>query len=542
MCLSKSKPNRKWSDLLVDVYGDMGDSITSIANDFGADVESILTANRLPPNGVIFPITPILVPLKSESCKVNPGGKFFCHCPNGYLADGAEGLNCRPDSKKFPVKLVTVLGRPMMNNHHLLQCRPPTKTKIPKHYIIRSDDAVSSQGALVKGSLAVSLCPRKKRQHKCNVDFSARDSYGSLFFWRNKKSSPLQELGDSEEVVLLGESDMGAKVDGLNPSVPLEEGESSHHGDGVGSPVEFTSYSIERILPLEEANKGVDAKGRWTRTRVAKVSLLICPFWFLAQLTFNLSLKYTTVTSNTILSTASSLFTFLVSLAFLGEKFTWVKLVSVLLCMAGTIIVSLGDSKTGLSAIASNPLLGDFLALISAGLYSVYITLIRLKLPYDDDDGKSGQASMAQFLGFLGLFNLFIFLPIPLILDFTMLEPFNMITWKQFGLIIGKGLLDNVLSDYLWAKAVLLTTTTVATAGLTIQVPLAAIIDSLTGNAPRFMDYLGAIAVMIGFAGINIPSDTCSQSIEASVESENQTLNSTHQDQSPSPQGAVGIS
>ncbi|KAJ9169742.1 hypothetical protein P3X46_017899 [Hevea brasiliensis] len=368
------------------------------------------------------------------------------------------------------------------------------------------------------------------------------DSYGSLFFWRNKKSSPLQELGDSEEVVLLGESDMGAKVDGLNPSVPLEEGESSHHGDGVGSPVEFTSHSIERILPLEEANKGVDAKGRWTRTRVAKVSLLICPFWFLAQLTFNLSLKYTTVTSNTILSTASSLFTFLVSLAFLGEKFTWVKLVSVLLCMAGTIIVSLGDSKTGLSAIASNPLLGDFLALISAGLYSVYITLIRLKLPDDDDDGKSGQASMAQFLGFLGLFNLFIFLPIPLILDFTMLEPFNMITWKQFGLIIGKGLLDNVLSDYLWAKAVLLTTTTVATAGLTIQVPLAAIIDSLTGNAPRFMDYLGAMAVMIGFAGINIPSDTCSQSIEASVESENQTLNSTHQDQSPSPQGAVGIS
>lgn len=58
------------------------------------------------------------------------------------------------------------------------------------------------------------------------------------------------------------------------------------------------------------------------------------------------------------------------------------------------------------------------------------------------------------------------------------------------------GLLDNVLSDYLWAKAVLLTSTTVATAGLTIQVPLAAIVDTLTGNAPRFMDYLGAIAVL----------------------------------------------
>lgn len=141
--------------------------------------------------------------------------------------------------------------------------------------------------------------------------------------------------------------------------------------------------------------------------------------------------------SNTILSSASSLFTFLVSLAFLSEKFTWLKLISVLLCMVGTIIVSLGDSQTGLT-VASNPLLGDILALASAALYAVYITLIRKKLP--DDDGKSGQASMAQFLGFLGLFNLLIFLPVALILNFTKLEPFNLLTWEQFGLIIGKGL------------------------------------------------------------------------------------------------------
>lgn len=141
--------------------------------------------------------------------------------------------------------------------------------------------------------------------------------------------------------------------------------------------------------------------------------------------------------SNTILSSASSLFTFLVSLAFLGERFTWLKLFSVLLCMAGTIIVSLGDSQSGLATVASNPLLGDIFALASAGLYAVYITLIRKKLP--DDDGKSGEASTAQFLGFLGLFNVLIFLPVALILHFTKKESFSTLTWKQLGLIIGKG-------------------------------------------------------------------------------------------------------
>lgn len=64
-----------------------------------------------------------------------------------------------------------------------------------------------------------------------------------------------------------------------------------------------------------------------------------------------------------------------------------------------------------------------------------------------------------------------------------------------------------MLSDYLWVKATHLTTTTVATAGLTIQVPIAAVVDTLTGHAPHLMDYIGAVAVMIGFAGINIPSD-----------------------------------
>ncbi|GAA0154519.1 secondary carrier transporter [Lithospermum erythrorhizon] len=182
-------------------------------------------------------------------------------------------------------------------------------------------------------------------------------------------------------------------------------------------------------------------------------------------------------------------------------------------------------------SIESNPALGDILALLSAACYSVYVTLIRKKLP-DEEDEDNGQASMAQFLGYLGLCNIIIFLPVFLVLNFTKLEPITILTWKQLGLIVGKGLLDNVLSDYLWAKAVLLTTTTVATAGLTIQVPLAAIVDSLKGNAPSFSDYIGATAVMVGFAGMNIPSDIFSRA-EASGVIEMENLNNTCQDDLP---------
>ncbi|XP_061367180.1 uncharacterized vacuolar membrane protein YML018C [Gastrolobium bilobum] len=350
------------------------------------------------------------------------------------------------------------------------------------------------------------------------------DSYGGLWFWRSEKSNPHLEgqVGESEQDILLQDNNSSNEA---SASLVIQEvgvSQQKNNGSELVPSDNVVGELVDQVNVIEDVDNKLDDKGRWTRWRVAKVSLLICPFWFFAQLTFNLSLKYTTVTSNTILSSASSLFTFLVSLAFLGERFTWLKLFSVLLCMGGTIIVSLGDSQTNLRTVASNPLLGDIFALVSAGLYAVYITLIRKKL--SDDDGKSGEASMAQFLGYLGLFNVLIFLPVALVLNFTKTEPFYTLTWKQLGLIIGKGLLDNVLSDYLWAKAVLLTSTTVATAGLTIQVPLAAIVDTLTGNAPRIMDYLGAVAVMFGFAGINIPSDVFTKSREATVELDNENL------------------
>jgi solute carrier family 35, member F5 len=71
---------------------------------------------------------------------------------------------------------------------------------------------------------------------------------------------------------------------------------------------------------------------RWT---VIKAAAAVGPLWFLAQLCFNMSLHMTSVTSNTILSSPASLFTFFLSVIFIGEKFTVGKLVAVLLTIAG---------------------------------------------------------------------------------------------------------------------------------------------------------------------------------------------------------------
>lgn len=125
------------------------------------------------------------------------------------------------------------------------------------------------------------------------------DKYGSLWFWRSRKNDDSSSLkGSGEKAILLAEGDLSATADDPDPSTYVEEGEISHHTkDGyLGSEFESERALHDQGVMSEDAGRGVDAKGRWTRMRVAKVSLLICPFWFFAQLTFNLSLKYTTVT------------------------------------------------------------------------------------------------------------------------------------------------------------------------------------------------------------------------------------------------------
>jgi solute carrier family 35 protein F5 len=113
------------------------------------------------------------------------------------------------------------------------------------------------------------------------------DSIGD--FWTKlkfKDAESLQQASDLESVNLL-------QSGGHEISVASDQAQTRPSED---TSVPDTSFPAQTELGVVACSKGLDAKGRWTHARVAKVSMLISPFWFLAQLTFNLSLRYTTVT------------------------------------------------------------------------------------------------------------------------------------------------------------------------------------------------------------------------------------------------------
>ena len=71
-------------------------------------------------------------------------------------------------------------------------------------------------------------------------------------------------------------------------------------------------------------------------------------------------------------------------------------------------------------------------------------------------------------------------------------------TASAFALVVAKGLVDNVLSDYLWARAVLLTSPTTASVGLSMQIPMAAIAEVALGHANWLKNASSASAMFVG--------------------------------------------
>ena len=279
---------------------------------------------------------------------------------------------------------------------------------------------------------------------------------------------------------------------------------------GAASPASISDAWEATSTPDCHGGASTDSSDAVPLRQTARAALVVCPLWFLANFTYNWSLGMTSVTSSTVISSSSAAFTLLFSVYCLGEPLTLLKLLGVLLCWVGNGLTAVGDQGDG-GAAASNssddivgdgppaappaasssgdPVMGDLICLFSALMYGVYTTAIRHFAPSD----------MALFFGLLGCFNMVLLAPVVLALDLSGVEslarcfhpsptlpsppndaqctrpptmpctpdakcielPGHCFVWvcvcasltlPVLGLIVLKGLADNVLSDYLCGR------------------------------------------------------------------------------------------
>lgn len=250
----------------------------------------------------------------------------------------------------------------------------------------------------------------------------------------------------------------------------------------------------------------------------AKAGAIVAIPWFLAQGTYNASLSGTSVSSSTVLSTTSCVFTFGLSLLFLKERFRWAKLFGVLITLAGAVMVAFSDNS---QKEGTDKWWGDALALFSALCYAFYTLLIKRLVPEGEDQGGGKQQSQGEtaapppqistqvFFGFLGLANAVLLAPVVGVLQALKVEDsVASLPLSFIGLMLLKGLFDNVISDLLWARAIQLTSPTIATVGLSLTIPLAMLSDLiLQHKTPADLMVLGSLSVAVGFLLVTVAID-----------------------------------
>lgn len=340
-------------------------------------------------------------------------------------------------------------------------------------------------------------------------------------------------LASSESLSSASESSADSS-DALLPPTQHPSSSSSLAAPSDRSHFDTHQIASPRIVDVEAANGSVAGRADpsspdadvsavgvpFTLRQHILLALWLSPVWFCMNFFFNLSLELTSISSSTILATTSSLFVLLFTK--LLDPATPIiprQVLGVAATIAGATIISWRDGSSGggsggggdgssstsggdaAEPDVSHKILGDLLAAASAVFYGFYSVSLRLRCPADDS-----LFSMELVFGFLGLINLLLMWPWFLVLDAAGLERFQGLPAGDVMLFLTiNGMLGTVVSDFLWARSVLLTSPLIASLGLALTIPLAVLFDLLFHSLRFSLSYLlGGLCVLAGFALVNL--------------------------------------
>lgn len=254
------------------------------------------------------------------------------------------------------------------------------------------------------------------------------------------------------------------------------------------------------ILPsISQQSEINDKLPPLTLKETIQIALWFSILWFLPNFFNNASLIFTSVSSQTVLASTSSFFTIIVGWLFHVEILDFTKVLSICVSFVGVLCVTFNDNpQTNDNLSFQSILTGDVLALLGALFYGIFSIVLKYKVKEDS------RVDMKLFFGFVGVFNIVIFWPSIVIADHFGFETFELPPNGKIWSVIIFNCFISFLADFLWARAMLLTSPLTVTVGLCLTIPVAMVFDIVFKfklNSPVY--FLGAVLVCLSFYFIN---------------------------------------
>lgn len=286
--------------------------------------------------------------------------------------------------------------------------------------------------------------------------------------------------------------------------------------------------STEKIAALAEGS-GANIDNNYSHVDIIKAALWLAPLWFLSNMTWNYALRMTSNSSCTIINNLAASFTLIFSSLLGLEKVSLGKILGLLLCFGGAVVVGFEDETNNDADLQKTKFWGDIIAFISAAIFGMYITCIRLKVPDDTDPQDSG-LSMQLVFGYIGIINVTALFPLSLAFTFINFDDIDTVSFAIIAFIFINTSFDNLLADFLWGRSTLLTSPTIATLGMSLTIPLAIVSDILLGKSDasgKKYSIFGAILVVLGFTLVTADIDVVKLCIPKSLYNSKSSLKSS---------------
>ncbi len=209
----------------------------------------------------------------------------------------------------------------------------------------------------------------------------------------------------------------------------------------------------------------------------AKVLCLGC-LWMGAQIIYVMSLLYTSMGTNTAVSSSSSAFSFLFSMLLLGYSFRLFSAIGVAVTIGGVILTALFRAEhtsppldTDEQFKVTETVEGIVMAVSAAACFGLFSCVFKKWVKKDNYGGA--------VFGSFGIVAFVVGIPLVIVAHFSQLQEFMLPNWKVWLTVTADAVLCCFVNNVCLSRAFIYLTPVIVLVGLTMTVPLSIFADAV---------------------------------------------------------------